>query len=306
MAAERHGRRAGHDYTIEEVRIDQLHTDVYQRILNMDKVNKLAANWDPLAVGFLIVSRRPNGDLYVVDGQHRAAAALRFGHVTMEAQVFEGLSLQQEAKLRIATNDRKSEVIWERFKARLVAEDPVAEGIRDVIESVGGNIRLTSFSGRDSFVALAAAEKLYNVDGNGDHLSRVMAIVVGAFGKPTSDNAPGTVLYSVSHLVLVHPEVDDERLTEKLSGIGIMLMNQRALHFRGIYTGSRIVNWYRAAVEAYNYKLGAARRLQYKTPRARTFGHPDELTEADVANEVEEDSENVESEDENGDDNAAD
>jgi hypothetical protein len=284
------GDEQGH---IEEVRIEDLHTDSYQRSISLTKVENLLANWNEKAVGYALISRRANGDLYVVDGQHRAAALLQRGEKTIKGHIYTGMTVKQEAQLRIDTNRRKGDLIWERFKARIVAEDSVALGIREAIESVGGDIRLTSFSGRDSFVALAAAERLYLFDGDGEILRRVLRIVVAAFGKPTSETAPSTVLNAVGHMVVAHPDLDDDRLAERLNGIGIVLMNQRALHFRGIYTGSKVVNWYRAAVEAYNYKLGKARRLDYKSPpRSRPVVWPDPSEAVDETEEGQEDEQN--------------
>ena len=282
---------------IEAVAIDELKTDVYQRSIKLDKVNKFAAAYDMVAAGYILVSRRRNGDMYIIDGQHRAAAALRAGETHILAQVLDGLTLQEEAIKRLMTNDRQSETTAERFKARLVAEDPVAVGIKDVVEDHGGVISLSGMSGKTNFVALAAAEKLYLVDGDGEHLDVVLSVLGAAFGPPSSETAPAVALYSISHLLLRHPEVDRTRLAQKLGQLGMVVMAQRALAFRGIWGGSSWVNWYRAAVEAYNYQLGKGRRLDYKTPRPRMAAAPEVEDEEEDDVEADEEAEDA---DDNG------
>src|SRR5215831_8699740 len=264
---------------MEAVTIKNLDTDLYQRTLNMDFVGNIAAEWDIAKAGLIVVSRRSNGKEYVIDGQHRVAAALRAKETEILAQVFEGLSLKQEAELRLAANHRKAEPIHERFKARIVAEDPIALGILKAIEDSGGEIRLSSYSGRDHFVALAAAEKLYNHDGTGKHLRLVLHVLGEAFGVATSENASGAMLQAIGYLLILHPEADLDRLIEKLKEEGPIAMNRRASGHRALFGGSQWINWYRAATEVYNHRLGASKRLEWKGTRHK-LDQPKQMEEA--------------------------
>ena len=60
------------------VRLDQMKiSPVAQRALNQSWVDRLAAEFNPDVMGLLHVSHR-DGWFYVVDGQHRRAAAIQW------------------------------------------------------------------------------------------------------------------------------------------------------------------------------------------------------------------------------------
>src|SRR3989304_2375030 len=110
---------------LEVLTIDDLHVDhTYQRDLSADRVQSIAARWDIVAAGPIVVSRRANGDLYIVNGQHRAAAAKMAGETHVIAQVVNDLTAKKEATLRLKGNCRLGDKAMERFRAQLVSGDP--------------------------------------------------------------------------------------------------------------------------------------------------------------------------------------
>src|SRR5688500_4417291 len=71
----------------------------YQRDLNISRVYEISAAWDMGAAGTVIVSRRKGGELYLIDGQHRVAAAQQAGETEILSLVYSGLTPAQEADL---------------------------------------------------------------------------------------------------------------------------------------------------------------------------------------------------------------
>src|SRR5215216_1774202 len=85
-----------------DVALDDLKIDLAaQRSLVGSRVRKLTARYDPILIGELLVSKRPDG-YYVMDGHHRLAAAQnQNGNApsTLKCEVFTGLSRADEARL---------------------------------------------------------------------------------------------------------------------------------------------------------------------------------------------------------------
>ena len=97
----------------------------YQRPIEKAKVNKIVKNFDPAQVRPFYVSRRPNGKLYIIDGQHTNAALLqRDAKAVNDAYVYEGLTLEEEADLfyKLNTNAKRL-TANQNIKARYVAKD---------------------------------------------------------------------------------------------------------------------------------------------------------------------------------------
>lgn len=118
---------------------ERLETDAaYQRELNEDKVKDLRANWSHLACGAICVARR-GGDFYVVDGQHRVAAAKARADIThLPCMVFELESTQEEAKAFLAANkNRKPLTSLDTFKAMIESGDPVAMEAQKLLAQAG-------------------------------------------------------------------------------------------------------------------------------------------------------------------------
>src|SRR5512144_2349483 len=119
---------------IEQISIYKLNIDhSYQRTPAAHRLDAMVKNYDPLLMQVLEVSRRPDGSIYVIDGQHRMMAASRkFGeNHELPCRVHEGLSVAQEAKMFVdLQRKRKSILQVEQFKANLIAGDPLTVDIQ--------------------------------------------------------------------------------------------------------------------------------------------------------------------------------
>jgi hypothetical protein len=89
---------------IRKMRVKDLQTDTYQRLLGDARVTKFAKNFDERLVGFPLVNVRDNGEAYIVDGQHRVGAVSKNGIDQIECRVVYGLSKEEEAELFIKSN----------------------------------------------------------------------------------------------------------------------------------------------------------------------------------------------------------
>src|SRR5215468_5920774 len=76
-----------------------------QRAFDQKHAARMEAEWDTRFIGTLIVSRREDGSLYIIDGQHRVVVCLRKDPAAiMDCEVYEGLSIEEEALMFLYFN----------------------------------------------------------------------------------------------------------------------------------------------------------------------------------------------------------
>ena len=116
----------------------------YQRTVQ-SHVNKIAKNWDDNKCAILQVSYRPDIDKYaIIDGQNRWQAALKASVTHLLCQVYEGLSIKEEAKIFAEQNDNVARIASaDKFKSLLVMEDKVCLQIKELCNEFGIAIRKT-------------------------------------------------------------------------------------------------------------------------------------------------------------------
>jgi len=129
--------------SIEFVDVNHLRVDMdYQRSIDNQASKKLiasiAANWDWRLCTPLAVSRRGD-DRYVLDGQHRLAAARMRGdlpHLPCSISTYDGPA--DEAAMFVAANRARRAINrLDDFHAALVAGDEDALEVRRVVEAAG-------------------------------------------------------------------------------------------------------------------------------------------------------------------------
>src|SRR3954469_22422078 len=81
-----------------------------QRRMSMAWVKSHVSMFDPDQLGYIVVNRRPNGKMYVIDGQHRVELirTVGWGDQMVHAEFFDGLDQKREAALFRSRNDRKA------------------------------------------------------------------------------------------------------------------------------------------------------------------------------------------------------
>lgn len=211
---------------IREVRVADLVVDhQVQRSLDLNRAKRMATSYDPSAVGAITVSERADGSLHVVDGQHRSQAA-RFAHgkdATVTALVYTGLSLAEEALLFRKLNTTKQVHPLQRFKVRLVEEDPAAIILNDILTHHGW--RVGPGGGEGAFAAVAALEKVFfgaGVKRKGVYSGAVkttIGVVTDAWGHG-SDAVRQEIVTGLGAVFVKHPGADAKKITRELAALG--------------------------------------------------------------------------------------
>lgn len=245
-----------------------------QRRRNDGHVNRIASSYDESLVGLLEVSRRGDG-YYIIDGQHRAAAAIKAGHGErpLPCYVVDHLSRAEEARRFVGINTTtKRPSLMEVFKIRVVGGDPVAVEISQIVETAGMKIGMTLTDGTIS--AVAALEAVYSgrlgrrrhSKPNPDLLVDTLVVLGGAWGK-SRDAYDGTLIRAVAIVLDRHGEkLDRERLCHQLAKSGTaaqMIGRSKSL------SGATRLNVVSAAaqvvVDTYNHNLRSGRLAKEST-----------------------------------------
>lgn len=197
----------------EKLRPSQIDVDPrWQRDLDEGRAKRMAKSINRARIGVPVVSRRPDGKCVALDGQHRVAA-LRFANddAPLMCDVQEGLSLADEAELYLLLNsDRKAVRVFDKFKARLVAKDPVAIEISEVVKKSG--LRIAKAQGANCICAIQALEFAHVHHKNLSSALRVL--IKWSDGDPSVYE--GSLIKDVSYFLSHYPAVNLERLGEKL------------------------------------------------------------------------------------------
>lgn len=134
---------------------------VYQRAVDPNRVRKIAQSFTPSGLGTITVSKRPDGKLVIVDGQHRVTVVSSIGYEgRLNCQVYEGLSLAEEAQLFLLLNDYKTISPVDRFHAKVIAADPDSVEIRDILGRHGWTVTQTNSTG--ALASITEVERLYH------------------------------------------------------------------------------------------------------------------------------------------------
>ena len=163
-----------------------------QRSLDEGRAARMAENFDPRLLGVPVVSRRKDGTVHVVDGQHRCVAArlAGYGDAKIECKVHEGLSLADEAALFNGLNTFKAPSAFDRFLVRRVEGDPIVLGIDAILMEFGWTPTIGTHDG--AFSAVTAAEKVYTGFGTSakdfgpENLRAVVGTATEAWGRKSS------------------------------------------------------------------------------------------------------------------------
>lgn len=192
-----------------------------QRSLDKTRVNRMVKDYQPQALGALVVSRRQDGTIHVIDGQHRLAASIAAGYGDREVSclVFEGLSKPQEAMLFRQLNNTRTPQSLDKFRVRVIEGDEVAVALNTILEAHGWH---AAQSKDDScFAAVAALEKVYRgkLNGEGD-TATICDTLIRVITKAWDFNADGVraeLIGGLGALLLrFNTRVDLSKLTTEL------------------------------------------------------------------------------------------
>lgn len=221
----------------ESVKLDELIVDHdVQRSLNNNRVDSLVNDFRPDGLGVITVSRRDDGTLHVVDGQHRVYAVRAFNARkaqppinTMEATVYSGLSVSDEALLFRVLNNTKRVGTYDRFKVRLVEGDLTAVELDKSLKMYGWHVSPNKLrDGKGGFQAVAALEWVYRgadltdppaADqlGNVASVRSLLNIVTSAWGHDAEGVREDIVKGLGKFLIRYGDRIDLAKLTSELA-----------------------------------------------------------------------------------------
>jgi hypothetical protein len=220
-------------YRLDRVHVAQLNVDYapphgngYARPLSQGRLARLRKEWDPMACSPLVISRRANSELYVIDGNHRRVIAYEVGMLQLPAMVFSGIDRAREADLYTKLGTVFGQTPATRFQSKIAAGDKAARDIVKIVEHYG----LTIGSGRwtsGELKAVARVEYIY-ARGGADALHWVLSLLTSAY--PDNQAAlvemilEGTYGFWARYSELV----DEEQLATVLRGAGLSALHDRA------------------------------------------------------------------------------
>lgn len=131
----------------------------YQRPPDDKRIASIAEKFEIDRVGVPVLSMRKDGSLWVLDGQHRFAAmiAAGLGDTLVMCLCHEGLTLEDEADWFLKLNNGRVAVdTMAKYKARIVAKEPIALEVNAIIRSRG--LTVSNCPSAKTVSAIQAAE----------------------------------------------------------------------------------------------------------------------------------------------------
>lgn len=218
--------KPNHGSVFGMILISDLHIDPEaQRALSPGWVKARISKFDVEQLGYIVVNKRSNGMLYVVDGQHRVELmrAVGWGDQKIHAECFSGLTQADEAALFIARNDRKAVSRYSKFRVAVTAKEPMAMEIDKIVRAHGLVVSDQATDGH--LCAVAALERVYNGAGIASPkegptaLGKALKVTVQAWGKQTS-SVNGKVIEALGMVFLrYNGNIKEPELIKKLAPI---------------------------------------------------------------------------------------
>jgi hypothetical protein len=155
-----------------------------QRELNESWVEHLALEFDPDQLGLPVLNER-DGNFYVLDGQHRIAAAKQYfsGDTTQQIQcrVYQGLTEADEAEYFLRLNDVKAVAALPKFRAAVHAGRETEADIDRIVRAL--DLKITKDKVDGGISAVGTLKKVYTRSGPAT-FSRTLRIIRDAYGTP--------------------------------------------------------------------------------------------------------------------------
>lgn len=260
------------DFILARVPVRLPNIDNYQRVLRAKRVAELVRSWQPHRAQTCLLNLREDGNLYVVDGQHRITAMQHLEIRSVLCQIICVPVIEEPAQF-IKFNHKNNSPVGtaERFHAALIGQEPWAVAIDAIVQECGFSVHLPK--SRGVIQAVDALERIYahhTETPRPERLRNVLSIVqrgwCSEYGLNEQDQRRclrsdvllglGLLYRSyglkfdteimVKHLKSVSPETFDKRLVSLISVTGI----------RTRHVATATLFW-----QIYNFKLISSKRL---------------------------------------------
>lgn len=249
----------------------------YARPLSEKRAAKLAAEFDRRAVGVLLLSMRDDGRYAIIDGQHRADAALRAGVTELDAYVYIDLTIEDEARLYRQFGDYLKQSARDRYFAAIAERQPEALAIERLLKEYG--LRVTNDSGQQHGVAAVGA--IWRVSETwGPHILReTFSLLVDAFdGDPLALVGPSIVGAAMFlDRFMTNPAYSRKRLITRLQRAGAAKLEQNALHVVALEHCSKMGAYGKALLAMHDNGAKPENRLGEWPEHSLTPAHVEKL-----------------------------
>lgn len=232
----------------------------YQKPLDKAHVRSIVRRFDPMGVGQIHVSKRSDGTFWVFDGQHRATAYKQKSIKEIECIVYEGLSVEEEARGYIHYNTIKTQHALDKAKAELLVGEPNMVMIDSVVTSLGLKIDYYRTRDKDSLQAISAIKSIFNTGGSNE-LRMVLRIIKQSLGS-NSKNFQATILNGVHQFLTEYSDVYEERwLIKRLEKVGLNELLMKASSFKLSHGCDKKTAVKFAVLNAYNHNRSKENKL---------------------------------------------
>lgn len=254
---------------VKDLRVDPR----YNRDVSQLYVRRIVRDFDPDAFGVIIVSERADRQAYIVDGQHRIAALkeMGWGDQLVPCLVYRDLTIEEEAKVfYLPQSTRRGMTPANRFKARLMAGEPLALETKATVERAGYMMNYRTGSSPDTreIDAVHAIEYLVRVGGQ-EHLYDALAIVQAAWGTDEF-KIPGTFLTGLSGFLRRYVNLYDRaRVIHILRGVLPVRIEANSKQLMAVLGGTREDAVGRAILRLYNTRLQQRRLPEWDSVTSR-------------------------------------
>lgn len=217
----------------------QLHIDGdYQRAASKMKILTIAGAFSWPAFGCLVVVLRSDGSFFVIDGQHRKLAADRRDDLDeLPCLVFELEGVKAEAAAFVVANEQRRPVsALEKYKAKIVAEDPTIAAVNELVIMSGKR----PGKAEGDIYCIALVERLMRR--RPEVLRRIWPVILELCG---SGSIHEKLVDGLFHLETHLPEgrsITDPKLRERLKKIGATELISSAISMARAYAkgGARV------------------------------------------------------------------
>ncbi len=259
---------------LEDLNIDRDH---YQRNLR-EHHKKIAKEFDPRACDPLKIGKRPDGSMWLIDGQQRRQALLKMGIMEWNAVVFHSDGPETEARIFAICGGGKGTVKklsdHEVIRALLAAKDPLAITTNMAIELAGlkWRVNLGSDYVKWPYISMHKQMMVFSKRFGMDKVSRALKLLARTW--PMDDNAvKAEVVWPVITIIGLHGDrIKEDRFAHVLSQVPALKIVQHARQNEGSW---RYGHSYTFIVKKYNSKLTTNRLpefVQKKEEEAQSNG----------------------------------
>jgi hypothetical protein len=204
-------------YKMVERKVGDLWVDPnVQRSLKKGRVNTMAADFKPDAVGVLTTSWRSPKRIHVIDGQHRYRAAEAAGHTgALQTMEYHGLTIPEEAALFRLLNTTEKVSRIDQFLVACVEQDPAAVRLAGYLSDHGWAVGGSATEARLS--AIGSLERVYALAP--EAADATLAVLTKAYGhRPAA--VQGSLIEGLGRMLAKYGrDVDLDDLAKRLASV---------------------------------------------------------------------------------------